>query len=146
MLRRLMALMALMASMLAVPALAGEKDIEYRQNVYKALGAHMNSAAALVRNEVAQPAHLARHADNIAALSRLLPDLFAAETAQGETDALPAIWAQPVQFAERMSSFQAAAANFQQVANSDASAAQVGRAFLQMAQTCRNCHDDYRAR
>jgi cytochrome c556 len=121
----------------------GADDIEYRQNVYKALGGHTSATAAIIQNEVSQPEHLVVHARNIAQLAGVLPDLFPEGSGSGDTDARAAIWERPDAFAERMSAFQDAAAGFYEAASGGDRGA-TARAFMAMAQTCRGCHDDFR--
>ncbi len=132
-----------LAAWMVLPVYASEDDIEYRQNVYKALGGHTSASAAIIQNEVSQPDHLLVHARNIAQIADLLPDLFPEGSGDGDTDALAGIWEQPDAFGERLSAFQEAAAGFYEAAGAGNRGA-TAQAFMSMAQTCRGCHDDFR--
>lgn len=60
-----------------------------------------------------------------------------------ETDALPKIWETRADFDQKISDFQAAAAQLATVAQGGDPAA-IGAAFGATGGTCKACHDDYR--
>jgi cytochrome c556 len=125
---------------------AASDDIEYRQNVLKAVGGHLNASVAIVRGEVPHRDQLIRHARSIAEMSQIAPMLFPPGSGTGNTNALPAIWERTDTFSERLEAFQAAAVRFHEVVANDQDAATVGRSLLELGQACRNCHDTFRAK
>jgi cytochrome c556 len=132
------------AALLLVPLVGTASDaIEYRQNVLRAVGGHMNASAAIVRGQVPHRDQLIRHARSIEEMSHVVPLLFPEGSGTGNTDALPAIWEQRETFEARLGAFQEAAAGFHAVVqNGDAGA--TGRALLALGQSCRDCHNTFR--
>lgn len=63
----------------------------------------------------------------------------------GKTDALPAIWEKPEDFALKNRDFQAAVTAFDAVAQSGDMAA-INTAFGDVGKSCKACHDPYRAK
>jgi cytochrome c556 len=126
-------------ALFAMPAAAAEGDLEYRKEVYTAIGGHMKATAAILQQKVPHADHLALHANALADLSTTVKSLFPAGSEGG--DALPAIWSNPDDFAARATTFEEAAAGFKTAA---ASGENVGPAFQQLAQSCKGCHDNYR--
>lgn len=132
-------------ALLALPALplaASEGDIKYRQHVMKAIGGHMQALVDILRQHVPHTDHLPIHAGALAALAETTPKLFPPGSGGADTDALPAIWENPEDFAKRVGAFQEAAANLDEVV---ASGGNLGPAVKQVGQSCKGCHDDYRA-
>jgi cytochrome c556 len=123
----------------ALPAVASEGEVDYRQNVLKAVGGHMQSMADIVRQKVPHNAHLALHANAMADMASIAHTLFPPTSAGG--DALPAIWTNTDDFAKRVTAFEEAAAGLKTAVDSGAG---VGPAFQALAQACRDCHDNYR--
>jgi len=134
-------LLALAVAALPVAAVASQGAIDYRQNVLKAVGGHMQSAAEILRQNVPHQDHMRLHADSIAGLAAIADTLWPAGSEGGDT--LPATWQRPDDFAQRLSDFQKAAAGF-------AAAVEAGDgvlpAFQGLGQACKSCHDNYRAK
>lgn len=63
----------------------------------------------------------------------------------GETDALPAIWEKPDDFASKTRDFRRAAEAMNAAAKSG-DAATIKAAFGNLGKTCKACHDPYRAK
>ena len=126
-------------ALFAMPAIAADGDLEYRENVYQAIGGHMKAMADIAQQKVPHGAHLALHANAMADLSTMVKTLFPAGSEGG--DALPAVWTNPDDFATRVSTFEEAAANLKAAV---ASGENVGQAFQGLAQSCKGCHDNYR--
>lgn len=120
-----------------------EDLISYRQAVMSSIGADMGAISAIVRGKVSYGDHMAAHARSIHSSLTTLNDLFDPASADGETEALAAIWEKPEEFAEAVNASQEAAENFlATVEGGDAS--QFGRSFGALARTCSGCHDDFR--
>lgn len=122
-------------------ALGSEGDVDYRHSAMKAIGGHMQAIAKIVRREVSHSEHLVLHANAMADMASITPDLFPEGSHGSET--LPAIWEQPEDFAERLDAFRSAAETFKQAAASGNSAS-IGSAIRGLGQSCKGCHDNYR--
>jgi cytochrome c556 len=121
---------------------ATEGEVEYRQHTMRAVGGHMQAAVDIIRQKVSHAEHMKLHAGALANLSEILPALFPGGSEGG--DALPAIWQQPDDFAERLAAIREAAAAFSSAAQSNDSAA-IRQAFQAVGGACKGCHDNYRA-
>ena len=126
-------------ALVALPAVASEGDLEYREHVYHAIGGHMQAMADILQQKVPHTGHLALHANAMADLAGIAKTLFPAGSEGGE--ALPAIWSNPDDFAERMAKFEEAAAGLKTAV---AGGEGVGPAFQSLGQACKSCHDKYR--
>ena len=120
---------------------ADEDQVEYRQEVMSAIGGTMGAIGKILKQEVDRP-------DDIKPLAAALAEL--AETAQSVFpegsdggDALPEIWEEPADFAERLATFKEAANAFREAASSG-DMAKIGPAVGQVGQACRGCHTRYR--
>ena len=109
-------------------ASGSEGDVDYRHYAMEAVG-------------VPHSEHLSLHANAIADMARIAPVLFP-EGSQGR-EALPAIWEQPKDFAERLDEFHSAAEAFKNAAASG-DPAMIGSAIGALGQSCKDCHDSYR--
>ena len=87
---------------LALPAavMAAEGDKEYREHTMEAIGGHMQATVNILKGEVSHTDHLPIHSRALAELSTMVPTLFPEGSGEG-TDAKPAIWENPDDFAER---------------------------------------------
>jgi cytochrome c556 len=122
-------------------ASASEGEVEYRQHVMAAVGGHMQSIAAILRQKVPHQAHIGLHADALASLSGIADTLFPEGSQGGDT--LPAAWQKPEDFAKRLEDFETAATGFAAAVRAGDG---VGPAFQQVGQACKSCHDSYRAK
>jgi len=118
-----------------------------RQAVFTLLGVNMGPIAGMARGTVPFDAAVAeRNARRIAMLATMIPERFAAMDTHEydvKTEALPIIWENPDDFAEKAKALQEAAITFAELAASGDQATTLGglRAF---GSTCGNCHDTYR--
>ena len=126
----------------ALGVAASEGEVDYRQNVMKAVGGHMGSIADIMRGKVAHNDHLATHANALADLAEIAPTLFPAGSEGGDT--LPAVWENAEDFQAKLDAFKEAAGALRDAAGSG-DPAQVGMAVRNVGQACKGCHDDYRA-
>ncbi|MDF1586509.1 c-type cytochrome [Marinimicrococcus flavescens] len=122
--------------------------LAYRQSEMKVLGAHMGAIKAVVTDQRDFLASVPRHAEDIAAVAKLIPSLFpegsGAGTPAGDTDALPAIW-------EKWGDFQAQAQTMGKLAEELAATAETGdpmataQAFAKLGKEgCGACHETFR--
>jgi cytochrome c556 len=123
-------------------AVADEGAIDYRQHTMQAVGGHMQAAVDILRQKVAHSDHMIIHASALADLAKIAGSLFPEGSEGG--DALPAIWEETEDFAQHLGAFREAADGFKAAAAS-ADAAAIGEAFQGLGQSCKSCHDDYRA-
>ena len=129
------------ATLLALPAIGAEADAEYRKNAMSAVGGHMQGIVKIIRGEVPHASHLAVHGNAMADLAEIAPTLFPEGSEGG--DALPAIWEDPDDFAEKLEAFRTAAQGFKEAA-SGGDVAAAGAALRDLGGACKGCHDDYR--
>jgi cytochrome c556 len=125
-------------------AVADEAAIDYREHVMEAVGGTMSAMVALAKREVTHPAHLALHARNMATLASVVPDVFPTGSGDGDTDALPEIWGEPEAFRERLEAFVAAAQKLDSVVSSGDMSG-FGQALNDLGQSCKGCHDRFKA-
>jgi cytochrome c556 len=121
---------------------ADEGAADYRHHTMEAVGGHMNAIADIVRQKVPHSSHIAMHANALDDIAQISDVLFPAGS-EGH-DALPAIWENPEDFAEKLNAWKVSAAAFREAAATGAME-NIGPALQNMGQTCKGCHDDYRA-
>ena len=135
-------------TLLASPPLAAhdaanhEGAAKYRHDTMQAIGGHMRAIVDILRRDVPHTDHLPIHTGALAALADITPTLFPPGSGGLDTEALPAIWENPEDFAQRVDAFREAAANLNDVAGKGGA---LGPAVKQVGQTCKGCHDGYRA-
>ena len=142
---------AAIAATAAVPILAHadqkEDVVEARHGYMKMLAINMAPLAGMAKGEVEyDEAAASTAAANIEALSKYdLPALFIEGTAHGEvedSDALPAIWEKPEDFAQEYAAFAEAATGAGEAVKGGQ--ANVGPVLQKLGGACKDCHDDFR--
>lgn len=128
----------------SLPALADDGAVGYRQKVMDAVGGTMEAMVAIAKQEVPHSAHLAVHARNMAALATIVNDVFPPGSGEGDTEALPEIWSQPEAFKQRLDRFGQAARDLDAVVSSGDMSG-FGEALGALGQSCKGCHDDFKA-
>ena len=122
-----------------------EEVIKYRQAAMKALGGHTTAMAQIVRGKVPFGGQLDGHAQAAASLTKDIPAMFPAGSDFGESDARPEVWKKRPEFEKAAGdSGKAAEALAAAVRSGDSAAG--GRAFDGFAQTCKGCHQNFRAK
>ena len=125
-------------------AQADEHAAEYREEVMEAVGGHMQAIVKIAKGEVAHNDHLGVLASNMAGLATIAQDIFPEGSDVGDSHALPEIWTEPEEFAERLQAFEDAAGSFDAVvASGDMSG--FGDALEELGQACKSCHDEFKA-
>lgn len=119
-----------------------EGEIKYRQGVMGAVGGHMSSMAAILRNQV-HLEDLTLHADAMADLAYVVPNVFPEGSGDGKTEALPEIWQQPEDFQQRMDDFVEASRAMAAAAKTG-EMSEIGPAIDSLGKSCKGCHDNYR--
>ncbi|MDE0054012.1 MAG: cytochrome c [Gammaproteobacteria bacterium] len=125
----------------ALPAAASQGDKDYRHHTMEAIGGHMQAMFDILRGKVDHADQLSVHAAALASLAEITPTLFPAGSGGDDTDALPAIWENPEDFAERLDAFKEAGAGLRTAAETGGD---VMAAAQQLGQACKGCHDNYR--
>lgn len=123
-----------------------EELVETRQDNMETFGDSAKTIAGFIKGEGGTVEDVQAAAADMAEVAERLPDLFPEGTGQGvsDSDALPAIWEDPEDFASKVEAAQAAIADFQPAAESGDPSA-IRTAFAAVGQACSGCHDTYRA-
>jgi len=117
--------------------------IQYRQKVMSAQSGHLGGIGQILKNGLDFTAHIPQHAQAIADLAKLIPDLFPDGTQKGKTDALSEIWQDRDDFKDKARALETEAAKLARVALSgDASA--IGPQVKKVGKACGACHKKYR--
>lgn len=128
----------------AAAAPTAEDTIKYRNAVMSSMAAHMNALTLIVFDKVDGADYAQSHADAVANASAELDVLFPEISRDGETDALPAIWKNPDEFATAVADAQAAANDLRTaVGGGDRKALMA--ALAGAGKSCKGCHESYRA-
>jgi cytochrome c556 len=122
---------------------SSEDAKDYRQAVMSALGAHISAISMHVRGLVDDNGFLDEHAQSLARTAAEIGHVFPAGSAVGDSEALPAIWERPEEFAERVAEAERATAALAEAASTGDRQA-VGAALREVGAACRGCHDDFR--
>ena len=146
--RQLFIASILAAAPLLAYADAADDAIEARAGYMKMLAINMGTLAGTAKGEIRfDQAAVTAAASNIEALSQYnsVPALFVPGSgpADGkESEALPAVWEQPEEFAQKYAEFQEAAAG----AGTAVAAGQdaLGPVLQKLGGACKACHDDFR--
>ena len=122
-----------------------EDAIKYRQSAFSVMGTHFSRLGAMVNGRVPFDAKVA--ADNaalVATVSKLPGGAFPAGSDTGmNTKALPAIWKDTAKFTAAYENMMGAVAKLPAAAGSLDT---LKPAFASAADSCKACHDDFRAK
>jgi len=146
-----LALTAAAAGMLALPAAAQfakpEDAIKYRQSTLFVIGQHFGRIGAMVNGKAPYDARAAQaDAEVIAALAALPWTAFGPGTDKpAPTKAKPNVWTEQAKFTEHAEKFQAEAPKLLAAAKTG-SLDNLKAAFGPTANSCKACHDSFRAR
>ncbi|SIS93465.1 c-type cytochrome [Paracoccus saliphilus] len=126
---------------------AAEDAIEARHGYMKMLSINMGTLAGMAKGEIEYDEAAASTAGaNIETLSNYtVPALFPEGTAEGEaddSDALPAIWENPEDFARKFADLGEAATGAGDAVMGGQE--NIGPALQKLGGACKACHDDYR--
>lgn len=143
-------IIAILVSVAILPGIAfqamadttAEDAKDYRSAIMTSLRGHIGAASMIVRGLV-ETDTLVNHARGLNDGLQELDHVFPAGSNVGESEALPAIWENPEDFAAAIDKAQAAAAAFVTAAEGGDESA-VGGAFRNVGMSCRGCHDNFR--
>ena len=116
---------------------------DYRSAIMTALRGHIGAASMIARGLIDNDGQLVSHAQGLNNGAMELGKLFPEGSNVGESEALPAIWENPDDFAEAIANMQSATAAFVEAAESGDGEA-IGAAFRNVGMGCRGCHDNFR--
>ena len=128
---------------LAMSAAADQNGIDYRKHVMDAVGGHMGALVEISKGQVDHKDHIPVHTAGLAALSNIAPDLFGADTKDGDTDALPKIWEKPDVFKQKLADFKKAANDLDALVKSG-DMKDFGSALGAVGKACKSCHDEFK--
>lgn len=120
---------------------SAEDAFKYRASLMTVLRGHIGAASMIVRGLVEDDGHLIEHAEGLANGVAELHRVFQEGSVVDDSEALPAIWAQPEKFAAALDAAEKASENFLTVV---ADGGDAGAAFRDLGKTCGGCHDDFR--
>ena len=136
--------MAMFGASLPVIADTTPEDAkDYRAAIMTTLGGHIGAASMVVRGLVDDNGQLVAHAAGLANGAAELENVFQEGSNVGESEALPAIWEKPEEFAEAIQALVEATAVLEEAAASGEQEA-IGAAFREVGMSCRGCHDNFR--
>ena len=141
---------AVLGFVLATPVMAqfknAEETIQYRQAVFKVMGQHFSRVGAMVNGRVPFDAQKAKEdVAVVMTLSQLPWAAFAAGTDKGDTKAKSEIWAETAKFKAASDKLMADVTKLDAAAKTG-SLDQIKVAFGGVGQSCKACHDAYRAK
>ncbi len=113
----------------------------YRQTIMRQLQESVGALTATRNGTVGAPSHVVARAVVVQQLSSMLPEAFPANTGGGR--ALPAIWENAAEFADRVRAMRIAAAGLVEAAR-EGTAEEVGTAQAAVQQACQGCHMQFR--
>ncbi len=129
------------------PAELAAGATETRQAVFKLLGFNMAPISRMARGAMEFDAEMAeRNALRIADLAPMIPEVFAVYDTREfdvETEALPVIWDNNADFAQKATELRAAAITFAEIASGGDRNTTIA-AIRAFGSTCGNCHREYR--
>lgn len=143
----LVSLIGCLAAPLAHAQFAKTEDaIKYRQSALTLMGNHMGRIGAVVKGEKPfNAAEVQASAAVIEFASRLPWEAFVPGSDQGQTKAKPDIWKEPARFKQASEKMQSEVAKLSAAAKTG-DLAQIKTAFGAAGQSCKACHDDFRAK
>jgi cytochrome c556 len=121
---------------------ADEGALKYRQSLMESVGGDMASIANMLKYGL-PVTNAPVHADGLASHSKLAKGAFERKVIDGPTDAEPAIWEKPDEFAKSVTAFETETAKLAEAAKTG-DAALIGPQLKATGKTCGGCHDNFR--
>lgn len=120
--------------------------VAYRQSVFTVMGTHFARIGAVMKGERPfNAADVAQNAALVATLSKLPWPAFENGMTNDHSKAKPAVWQDNAKFKEDAEQMQKNAAQLASVAQGG-DLASIKKAFGATAQSCKKCHDSFRAK
>lgn len=124
---------------------SAEDALKYRKSIMTAIRGHVGAIAMQVRGLAGDPEYIAKHASALAGLGSELHSVFPQGSAGEDSDALPAIWEKPAEFAAAIDEAAKATAALAEVAEGGDMQA-IGNAFKSVGKACKGCHESFRVK
>jgi cytochrome c556 len=124
-------------------AKADQGAIKYRQSVMESIEGDMGAIANVLKYGLPFGGNLPLHADSLHAHAKLITAAYERKVTAGPTDAEPAIWEKPDEFAKSARTFVDETAKLAEVAKGGDAAA-LGVQVKATGKACGNCHDSFR--
>lgn len=131
----------------ATHAFAGEDEIKYRQEIFKAVGGHMTAMATILKTDAGDMSHMEAHANAMLDLAKISHSIFPEGSGPdaGKTRAKANIWTDADDFKKVVMAFEENAGKLAMAAKSGDKGA-IGAALGSLGKNgCKECHDTYRA-
>jgi len=140
----------IVAVLLALPAEAQfakvEDAVKYRQSALTVMGRHFGLIGAALKGDIPYKAEeVAKNADIVAFMSHLPWPAFVAGSDTDKSKAKAEIWSEADKFRQLTETLQTRTADLADIAKAGDQAA-VKAAFGKVGETCKECHDHFRAK
>jgi cytochrome c556 len=123
-----------------------EDAVEYRQSALFLLGNHFGRIGAVVKGDAPfNKDDVAKNAELVATLSKLPWPAFEGGQTTAKSKAKPEVFTDKVKFQHAQDKMETAVAQLNTVAKGG-DLASIKKAFGDAAQTCKSCHDNFRAK
>ncbi|WP_087723560.1 c-type cytochrome [Pandoraea sp. PE-S2T-3] len=120
--------------------------VEYRQSALFLLGNHFGRIGAVVKGDAPfNKDDVAKNAELVATLSKLPWPAFDGGQTTAKSKAKPEVFTDKVKFQQAQEKMETAVAQLNTVAKGG-DLASIKKAFGDAAQTCKSCHDNFRAK
>ena len=125
-----------------------EQAIMYRQGLYTVIGGTFGPLGGVMQGKMEfKPADVMKRAERLAFLSTMVGDAFPDISKNGRTKAKPEIWTHSADFDKKVSAFTTSAADLLKVLKADNSnSAAFKKAAGAVGESCKGCHDDFKAK
>jgi cytochrome c556 len=129
------------------PPSPADQAIHYRQALFTLIGGNSGPLGQMAQGKMDyNGAEATKRAQNLAFLATMVADAFPDVSKTGDTKAKPEVWTNPTGFAAADKKLVDATAALVTALKTDNSAASLKTAFGAVGQTCKGCHDDFRAK
>ncbi len=121
--------------------------VRYRVALMQSMAAEMRNLSAIKRHEVSLEKHVAIHASNLLAQSKLMSDIFPASTKPDKvkTSSKPELWEKRSEFDAASSALERESSRLLELAARNDSEA-VSKQIEQVGRTCSSCHKTFRTK
>jgi cytochrome c556 len=130
----------------STPAWSGDDQlpiVKYRETVMEILAKHMSATSQVVKGHVDRKADLVANAQAIHDASKVIPELFPADSAKAKSESKPEVWTKWDDFVKANQVLEAESAKLVEVAKTgDFEAFKVQ--FGKVGGACGECHDAFR--
>ncbi|MFA7553285.1 MAG: cytochrome c [Spongiibacteraceae bacterium] len=146
---KIQTLSAILLSTLLLSSQADAADnksiIKHRQGIMGAISGHFSASMSSLRGMEQFNDNQVFHAESIARLAKISKESFPAGSGDGKTKAREEIWENSEGFAKEMDDFIAKADLFASAVKSGDQAS-FGKTAKALGQSCKSCHDDFKAK